>query len=97
MEFILKLSADISKSLSFLFILLYPFKAKMLQFVLERWGGVNNGKGRYRRWTNSRRTYSTKMPQLRIVTNVPKDAIPENFLMEATTIFQAAINKPMKV
>ena len=44
MEFILKLSADISKSLSFLFILLYPFKAKMLQFVLERWGGVNHGK-----------------------------------------------------
>jgi len=38
-----------------------------------------------------------KMPQLRIVTNVPKDEIPENFLAEVTTIFQAAINKPMKV
>lgn len=37
------------------------------------------------------------MPQLRIVTNVSKDAIPDGFLQKATTVFQGAINKPMKV
>lgn len=36
------------------------------------------------------------MPQLRIVTNLPKDAIPPDFLMEATQVFQATIGKPMK-
>ena len=37
------------------------------------------------------------MPQWRIVTNLPKEAIPKDFVKEASETLQKAINKPMQV
>ena len=37
------------------------------------------------------------MPTLRIFTNLKKEAFKEDFLLEASNTFQAAIGKPMQV
>ena len=39
----------------------------------------------------------TAMPQWMINTNVPRDAIPKDFVKEATDVFQQAIGKPIQV
>lgn len=37
------------------------------------------------------------MPQWTIATNLPKEAIPKDFVKEASDLLQKAIDKPMKV
>ncbi len=39
----------------------------------------------------------SRMPSLTIATNVPRDAIPKDFIKDAAEVFQQAIGKPIKV
>ncbi|XP_064390316.1 macrophage migration inhibitory factor-like [Halichondria panicea] len=38
----------------------------------------------------------SRMPSLTIATNVPRDAIPKDFIKDAAEVFQQAIGKPIK-